>query len=105
MKKELFYLKIRQTEKEYLVSVCDQNLLGKTITSDDLELCVNERFFAGDLVTIEKCFEEIMKATSCNLIGKIIINEAIKNRIINEKSVMWLNCPKIGKVGHAMLIR
>ncbi|MHA1628723.1 MAG: DUF424 domain-containing protein [Candidatus Heimdallarchaeota archaeon] len=100
-----FYLRARQTEKEYLVAICDAELLGETICDGDLELYVSERFFGGELIIQDKCIEEMLKATSLNIIGQSIVNLAIKHRIINEQSVMWIDCPEHGKVGHAMLLR
>ncbi|MCE7744510.1 MAG: DUF424 family protein, partial [Candidatus Heimdallarchaeota archaeon] len=52
-KKQLFYLRVRQTERDYLVTVCDKELLGKTICEGELELYVNDRFFGGDLVSAD----------------------------------------------------
>jgi hypothetical protein len=104
-KQQLFYLRSRKIEQEYLVSVCDSQLLGETLCEGDVELFVNERFFSGELVTIEKCIEEMAKATSLNLVGKAIVEAAIKERLINELSVMWIKCQNHGKVAHAMLIR
>ncbi|HUT81957.1 MAG TPA: DUF424 family protein [Candidatus Bathyarchaeia archaeon] len=104
-KDQMFYLRARRTEKEYLVSVCDAELLGKTLCEGELELYVSERFFSGELVNLEKCLEEMWNASSLNLIGTAIVTAAIKERMINELSVMWINCPENGRTGHAMLIR
>ncbi|MBN1331208.1 MAG: DUF424 family protein [Candidatus Heimdallarchaeota archaeon] len=104
-KNQKFYLRARRTEKEYLVSVCDADLLGKTLCEGELELCVSERFFGGELVSLERCLEEMWKASSLNLIGTAIVTAAIKERMINELSVMWINCPENGRTGHAMLLR
>ncbi len=104
-KEKLFYLRVRMTEKEYMVSVCDQELLGETLCEGELELCVNERFFSGELVPLERCLIEMQKATNFNLIGTAIVNAAIEHRMVNEHSVMWINCPNHGQVGHVMLIR
>lgn len=104
-KKQLFYLRVRQTERDYLVTVCDKELLGKTICDGELELCVNDRFYGGDLVPIEKCLEQMRIATSFNLIGKGIVDAAVEKRMVNELAVMWINCKDNGKVGHVMFIR
>ncbi|NHJ32723.1 MAG: DUF424 family protein [Asgard group archaeon] len=104
-KKQLFYLRVRQTQKEYLVTVCDKELLGKTVCDGELELYVNDRFFGGDLVPLEKCLEQMKIATSFNLIGKKIVDAAVENRMVNELAVMWINCQDLGKVGHVMYIR
>lgn len=105
MVKKQFYLRARRTENEYLVTVCDKNLLGKTLCDGELELYVNDRFFGGELSSLEECIEEMCKATSLNLIGSKIVDAAVENRMVNELAVMWIKCPKNGKVGHVMLIR
>ena len=104
-KEQRFYLKARQTEKDYLVTVCDEKLLGETVDDGEIELYVNERFFGGELATIEQCLNEMNKATSCNLIGFEIVNAAVQNRIVSDLAVMWIDCKKNGRVGHVMLIR
>ena len=104
-KKQLFYLRVRQTQQEYLVTVCDKELLGKTICEGELELCVNDRFFGGDLVPLEKCLEQMRIATSFNIIGKGIVDATIEKRMVNELAVMWINCKDNGKVGHVMFLR
>ena len=104
-KKQQYYLRVRQIQKEYLVSVCDAELLGKTICEEDLEVCVNERFYNGELTSLDKCLKEMNKATSLNLVGKSIVEAAIKNRMINELSVKWINCNKHGQVALAMLVK
>ncbi|NHJ39793.1 MAG: DUF424 family protein [Asgard group archaeon] len=104
-KKQQFYLRVRQIQKEYLVTVCDAELLGKTICEGELELCVNERFYSGKLVSLDECLIEMDKATSLNLVGKSIVEAAIENRMVNELSVKWINCNECGKVALAMLIK
>ena len=104
-KNQLFYLRARRTEQEYLVSACYENVLGVTLSEGEIEIYVNERFFGGELVSIEKCLEELRKASSFTIFGTEIVNEAIKHRLVNELSVHWIDCPKNGRVGHAMLIR
>ncbi|MFW9921772.1 MAG: DUF424 family protein [Candidatus Thorarchaeota archaeon] len=104
-KEKLFYLRVRQTEKEYLVTICDEKLLGETVSEGDIELFVSERFFGGELVPLDHCLGELTKATSCNLIGFEIVNAAIENQVVSDLAVMWIDCPKNGRVGHVMLIR
>ncbi len=104
-KEQRVYLRVRRTEKDYLVTACDENLLGETLIDGEVELYVNERFFGGDLVTINHCLEEMKKATNCNLIGSEIVNAAVENRIVSDLAVMWLECKKNGRIGHVMLLR
>lgn len=104
-KEQRVYLRVRQTENEYLVTSCDEKLLGETLIDGEVELYVSERFFGGNLVTIDQCLEAMNKATSCNLIGFEIVNAAVENRIISDLAVMWLDCKKNGRVGHVMLLR
>ncbi|TFF84827.1 DUF424 family protein, partial [Candidatus Heimdallarchaeota archaeon] len=77
----------------------------KTISEGERELYVNEKFFGGELVGLQKCIKMLKVATSANIIGKDIIEAAIDQRIINKLTVMWIQCPEHGRVGHALLIR
>lgn len=104
-KQKMIYLRVRDTGREYLVTACDEKLLGATISEGELELYVSEHFFGGELVPIEKCLQEMMKATSFNLIGEDIVNAAIKARLVNEFSVLWINSPNHGRVGHVLFVR
>jgi len=105
MTKQQFYLRVHQTEKEFMVSACDADLLGETLSEDELDLCVSERFFGGELVPIDTCLEALKKASSFNIIGSAIVKAAIDERLVNEISVKWIECKDHGKVGHAMLLR
>lgn len=102
---ELFYLRVRQTGNEYLVTICDRPLLGETICEGETELFVNENFFGGELASLEDCLREMSQATSFNLIGSKIVSAAIEARLIHEFAVMWINSVEFGRVGHVMFIR
>ena len=104
-KEQLYCLRTRRTENEYLVAICDAHLIGATICDDNIELFVSEHFFGREVISKEKCLKEMYKASNLNLIGKSIVETAIEEHMINEHSVMWINCPKHGKVGHAILLR
>lgn len=70
-----------------VVSVCDSDLVGKEFDEGDLHLEVNERFFKGEERS-EDFVVEILKASgNATIVGKESVRLAVKNNIIDEKSV------------------
>lgn len=96
-----FYVRLHFSQTgEIVVAVCDEELLGKTITvSKDFAVKVDEAFYGGILLDEESTFETIKKATIVNLLGERIVNLAIKKGLISS-----INIPKVGGVPHIQII-
>ena len=62
------YMRIRNVQGEFMVSICDENCLGKTYREGEFVLRVTPQFYGDQLVTIDKALFELKKAiTSINL--------------------------------------
>lgn len=85
--------------RDLLVAVCDAELLGKTIEGWRAPFVVSEGFYRGAPASVEEALEALRKATICNLVGKRIVEAAIKRGIIQEEAVIYL-----GEVPHAQKI-
>lgn len=99
MSEELVYVKVFRYGRDVLVAVCDADLLGKTLRDGDLEVYIDEKFFKGSLVTIEKALSILETATVANLFGDKIVNEAKKRGLIHANAII-----KISGVSHAQFI-
>lgn len=99
----VFYLKVHEIVyhgiKEYLVAVCDKEILGKTFEGKKFRIFVNPRFYKGKIATKEEVLEELSKATIANLVGERIVKLAIENNFIGEENVI-----RIKGVPHAQLL-
>jgi len=94
----MIYLKINRTELSEIIAVCDEELIGKSFSENNLKLDVTERFYKGKLMNEEEIIEKLKNARNINIVGKNSINLAIKHRIIDKDSVI-----KIKNIPHAVI--
>lgn len=81
---------------KFVVALCDENLIGKTLEDKEIKLVVAERFYKGEKKS-EKEIEEILKHSSnINFLGKESIDFGIRLGIIGKENVI-----KISGVPHA----
>jgi len=93
------YLKITKHGRDILVAVCDAELLGKTLEGGRVPFKVNEHFYKGVEATVEEALEAMRRATICNLVGRRIVEAAIRCGMVHERAVIYF-----GDVPHAQII-
>lgn len=86
--------------RHVLVAACDADLLGKTLKFGTIDFKVREDFYGGSLVHVEEAVSLIKNATDVNLVGSIIINRAIKEKLVHPQAVL-----DISGVPHAQIIK
>ncbi len=84
------YMRVRETLEHYLVAICDETLLGRTLTQGDIEFKVSKAFYGDTLVDMETCLEHIKKATILNMVGQDTVDAAISAGLVHEKAVMYI---------------
>ena len=94
----MIYLKINKTEQNEVVAICDENLIGKNFSENNLKLDLGERFYKGELMDEEKIVKILRNAKNINIVGKDAVKLAIKNRIIEEENLI-----KIKNIPHAIV--
>lgn len=100
MKEIKVYMKVYRTKYGLLVSICDKDILGKVFREGDIILNVNKDFYGGDEVNIEIAIEYLRNAAIANIVGKNVVNAAIKAGIIHKDSVLIVN-----GIPHAQLVK
>lgn len=93
------YLKVIRHGRDILVAVCDAELLGKTLEGGRVPFTVSEHFYKGVEATIEEALEAMRRATICNLVGRRIVEAAIRSGMVHERAVLYL-----GDIPHAQII-
>ena len=93
------YAKMVRQGGHVVVAVCDAELLGKTIMFGKVKVRVNETFYKGTRMKVEKALELLKEATIANLMGKNIIDAAVKRGMVRRDAVMML-----GDVPHVQII-
>ncbi len=92
----MFYVKIHKKNDNKIVSICDKELLGKTFEEGNRILEVND-FYKGELVDKEEIKKYLCEDT-LNLVGKNIINLALKLGVISKESIITIK-----RVPHAQV--
>lgn len=94
------YIKEFVSEGELVVAVCDEELLGKTISDGRIKIYVDPSFYGGRLVDVEEALRIIDRSTIANLIGRRIVDAAIKHGLVHPEAVTEIN-----GIPHAQIIR
>lgn len=92
MSKEV-YVKVHVAGPEIIVAACDKELLGSIIKdpSRKIHLYVDPAFFGGELKDIDSFIKILSKASSANLVGKDVVEAAIRARLVHNDAVLNVN--------------
>ncbi len=97
----MFWIKFFVVKQDILLAICDKDMIGKKLKTDDHKLEVKEDFYGGKLIEDEETVVNLMKScTIANLIGKDIVAVAIKHGFITEENII-----SIGGVPHAQFVK
>jgi hypothetical protein len=96
------YMKVVRRGHDLIVSICDSNLLGRTLQDKEkgITFPVSEAFYKGCLTTIKDALELARNATIVNLVGGEIVEAALKEGLIHIHATV-----RIAGVPHAQVIR
>ncbi|GAY25982.1 hypothetical protein ATG_11850 [Desulfurococcaceae archaeon AG1] len=97
----LFRVKIMNMGEERIVSVCDEELLGKVLVDEKrkIKIRIDEPFYGGDLMELDEALEVISSSTQANLIGNRIVEAAIERGLVIREGVI-----EIAGVKHTQII-
>lgn len=93
------YVKSTRSGKDTLVAVCDAELLGRTLEGGRVPFKVSDSFYKGVPADLVEAIEAMRRATICNLVGKRIVEAAIKNGMVHRAAVIYF-----GDVPHAQIV-
>ncbi len=94
------FLRVFNGPDHTLVAACDAELLGETFKEGKLKLEVKEGFYKGIQTSIPDALRAIDEADIANLVGKAIIEAAVRERLVDPSAVVH-----IGGVPHVQIIR
>ena len=73
-----------------VVSLCDDELMGKHFEDEKHALHISEHFFRGEHLTTLDIVHALEGATSLNIVGKKSIHFAVEEGFISEKDVLFV---------------
>lgn len=91
--------KIHRIADGIMLSVCDQELIGKKFYDGNLQLDLSSDFYKGDVVSEEKLKELMTGAKIINIVGEKSVNVALRIKILDKKEVMYIK-----GVPHAQIV-
>ncbi|MCK4938222.1 MAG: DUF424 family protein [Methanosarcinales archaeon] len=92
------YIKIYETEVSILVTVCDRELIGKTLRNNGMKLEIDEEFYKGELADNAQVQTALLEATTANIVGERSVDNAMKCGTIDQSCIIY-----IGGVPHAQM--
>ena len=63
------------------MNICDEELVGKTMTEGKLSVHLSRDFYAGETVSMGEAIRLIRTCNIVNLAGKRVVSLALENRI------------------------
>lgn len=94
-----FCFKIHKHEKEVILAVCDEEILGQTFREGEMRITVNEAFYGNERIAAEDVRERFKLATIINLVGNEAVALAVAEGLVDPGNILV-----IGGVKHAQAV-
>ena len=83
----MFSARLINHNNTQLLNICDADLLGKTIDSDNFTLKISEKYYAEKVVKKEEAKEMLKRSDNINMVGKEIISLSVDLGIGSQDGV------------------
>jgi hypothetical protein len=93
-------MKLKKIGRNVLLSICDAEILGKTLQDGKIVFHVKEDFYKGAKVNIDEAMCMIENSTIVNMIGKNVVSKAIEKGYVHPEAVL-----DIKGIPHAQIVR
>jgi len=95
----MFWCKECSIKGQFVVAICDKNLLGKKIGKNPT-IIVKKNFYGGEVIDDKKALDLMERSNICNLIGKNIVDIALRKKFITKENIMFIDV-----IPHAQFLR
>ncbi len=95
----MVYIKIHSSGGSSVLCVCDEGLIGKTLSEGSLSMMVTAKFYQGHVKPEEEVITLMKSSANINILGKDSIAIALKAGVITEENIRM-----IGGVPHAQVV-
>ena len=93
-------MNLQKTGRNVLLSMCDKEILGRTLHEGKIVFCVKENFYKGTRVALDEAVSLIESSTIVNMIGKNVVKKAIERGYVHPEAVLHIE-----GVPHAQIVR
>ena len=99
----MFCVKIHKSQHGIIVAICDEELIEKNLKYGDISVHVSRDFYCERICDIGEVMLLMSEASCLNLIGKRIVELAIKQGLIHRESIIYLETEDGEKIPHAIV--
>lgn len=89
--KRKMLVKIHKLNKQSIVAICDEELVGKIFEEGNLILDVKKSFYDGDKRSDVEIGDLMRNADQINVVGKRSVNLALEEELISEEDIKYVN--------------
>ena len=94
------YMNLKKVGTNVLLSICDSEILGKTLREGKIVFQVKEDFYRGSRIDVEEAVSMIDNSTIVNMIGKNVVKRAIEKGYVHPEAVLHIE-----GVPHAQIVK
>lgn len=95
-----FVVRLIRWEGVILANICDEELLGKTVKGENLEMHISKDYFGGERVGEDEALRLVKTSSIVNLVGNRIVKKVIEEKLAHELAVK-----KVGNVSFLMIFK
>jgi hypothetical protein len=82
-----FSVKVTEYQKNLMLNICDADLLGKSISENELTIKISEIYYGNEIIEIDEAKKLLETSTIINMVGKDAISLSLELGIGSENGV------------------
>lgn len=93
-------MNLKKIGRNVLLTICDTDVLGKTLCEGKIVFHVKEDFYRGARVNVDEAICMIENSTIVNMVGQDVVQKAIERGFVHPEAVLRIN-----GVPHAQIVK
>lgn len=82
-----FSVKVTEYQKNLMLNICDADLLGKSISENELTMKISESYYGNEIIEIEEAKKLLENSNIINMVGKDAVSLSLELGIGSENGV------------------
>jgi hypothetical protein len=82
-----FSVKVTEYQKNLMLNICDVDLLGKSISENELTMKISESYYGNEIIEIEEARRLLENSNIINMVGKDTVSLSLELGIGSENGV------------------
>jgi len=82
-----FSVKVTEHQKNLMLNICDADLLGKSISENELTMKISESYYGNEIIEIGEATKLLESSNIINMVGKNTVSLSLELGIGSENGV------------------